>query len=277
MNTDTVPDPSGYLQTTHDVVMRYHLAWKRCDPDAIVSLYHPDVSYYDFLQNRIFHFDELADYVRASLPHGDTNRIEHTDRIRIDGDTAFIQYRVMLSGSDGPAAFCTSEAITVRDGQVWQVREYATLQRGEPGEIRSGDARSPLQRLGLSARQLSRMAEDLHSYFTQQQPYLDPDCTLLRVAQATGYSRNQISYLLNQVLGVSFYRYLNQARLRNLLGRLERETAVARIDQLAFSAGFNSLSAFYRCFRAETGLSPVAYLRAHACGSARTTAPGMPD
>ena len=37
------------------------------------------------------------------------------------------------------------------------------------------------------------------------------------MAKECGYSRNQISYLLNQVLGQSFYRYVNQARLQHLL------------------------------------------------------------
>ena len=35
----------------------------------------------------------------------------------------------------------------------------------------------------------------------------------------------------------------------------------SRIDELAFSAGFNSLSAFYRCFRQQTGQSPREYLK----------------
>ena len=34
-----------------------------------------------------------------------------------------------------------------------------------------------------------------------------------------------------------------------------------RIDELAFAAGFNSLSAFYSCFRQHTGLSPKAYVK----------------
>ena len=34
-----------------------------------------------------------------------------------------------------------------------------------------------------------------------------------------------------------------------------------RIDELAFAAGFNSLSAFYSCFRQHTGQSPKAYVK----------------
>ncbi len=80
------------------------------------------------------------------------------------------------------------------------------------------------------------------------------------MANATGYTRNQISYLLNQVLGLSFYQYVNQTRLQHLLGQLSGELP-GRVDELAFAAGFNSLSAFYRCFRQHTGQSPREYLK----------------
>ncbi|MCY1441958.1 Helix-turn-helix domain protein [compost metagenome] len=80
------------------------------------------------------------------------------------------------------------------------------------------------------------------------------------MASATGYTRNQISYLLNQVMGLSFYQYVNQTRLRHLLEQL-RPPLPERIDEMAFAAGFNSLSAFYRCFRQHTGKSPREYMR----------------
>jgi AraC-like DNA-binding protein len=127
-----------------------------------------------------------------------------------------------------------------------------------------------LQKLGLSARQLGRMADELHGYFQQARPYLQADCNLAAVAAATGYSRNQLSYLLNQVLGQSFYGYVNQARLQHLLDHLPASGNV-RMDELAFAAGFNSLSVFYRCFRQHTGLSPAAWLRRFPRGHAATT------
>ena len=105
------------------------------------------------------------------------------------------------------------------------------------------------------------MAQDLEHYFQRQRPYLHPELDLQQVADASGYSRNQISYLLNQVLGQSFYRYVNQARLQHLMARLDDDSVEATIDDLAFGAGFNSLSAFYKCFRAHTGLTPKAYLK----------------
>ncbi|EIK95132.1 AraC family transcriptional regulator [Pseudomonas sp. M47T1] len=237
-------------------VTRYHLCWKHRDLDGVMALYHPDIQYHDFFQHRTLALGELRDYVQSSLPRNADEALEHSDRIRVDGDTAFIQYTLTLRGAADLVSFRASEAITVRDGLIWRVNEYATLVR----EAVTDTPRPATARLGLSPRQLGLMAEDLQQYFHRQQPYLNPELDLQEVARACGYSRNQMSYLLNQVLGQRFYPYVNQARLRHLLRALE-STPEARIDELAFAAGFNSLSAFYKCFRQHTGLSPTAYVK----------------
>jgi len=195
------------------------------------------------------------------MPRESDELLEHCDRIRVDGNTAFIQYEVTLRGGDGLVSFRSSEAITVKDGLIWRVNEYASLVRTQADGSSAPSQRPAVSRLGLSPRQLSFMAEDLQQYFEKQQPYLDPELDLQRVAKECGYSRNQISYLLNQVLGQSFYRYVNQTRLQHLLRALDSATPPLRIDELAFAAGFNSLSAFYKCFREHTGQSPKAYAR----------------
>ena len=259
--TDT-PDQTPI---TRDVAHRHHLAWKHRDVDAVMALYHPDITYHDFFQNRVLRLLELRDYVTAAMPGEGQGPSEYTDRIRADGDTAFIQYRITLPGGEGQTSFISSEAITVRDGLIWRINEYATLMRAAGGLPHPVASRPALQRLGLSTRQLGVMADELQLYFQRQRPYLDPDLDLQQVADATGYSRNQLSYLLNQVLGQSFYRYVNQARLQHLLTELSATTDATadagRVDELAFAAGFNSLSAFYRCFRQHTGLSPKAYIK----------------
>ncbi|MDD0972722.1 helix-turn-helix domain-containing protein [Pseudomonas fontis] len=258
-----LPLPDGPEQTpeTAATVLRYHLCWKHRDLDGVMALYHPDIQYNDFFQNRVLHLDELRAYVAASMPREAGEDIVHSDRIRVDGCTAFIQYDVTLSGGEGLVAFKASEAISVRDGLIWRVNEYASLIREHASHDTQASLRPAVSRLGLSPRQLSFMAEDLEQYFQRRQPYLDPELDLQQVARECGYSRNQMSYLLNQVLGQSFYRYVNQARLQHLLAQLELAEPPVRIDDLAFAAGFNSLSAFYKCFRQHTGLSPKAYVK----------------
>lgn len=261
MTATTLPDGPEQTPLTADIALRYHLCWKHRDLDGVIALYHPDVQYHDFFQNRVLGFDELRDYVRACLPHEAGEDIVHSDRIRVDGCTAFIQYQVTVQGGEGLVAFQSSEAITVKDGLIWRVNEYATLIRRDSNDSAGSGPRPATSRLGLSPRQLSTMAQDLEHYFQRQRPYLDPELDLQRVARESGYSRNQISYLLNQVLGQSFYRYVNQARLHHLLEGMEQAPANVKTDDLAFAAGFNSLSAFYKCFRQHTGLSPKAWVK----------------
>lgn len=268
MSDRDFPDGPEQSALTREVVLRYHLSWKQRDLEAVLALYHPDVEYHDFFLNRCMGLDALRDYVRSSMPRRPDEALEHCDRIRVDGHTAFIQYRISLHAGEGLTSFRASEAISVRDGLIWRIHEYASLLRDESAAA-GGSGAPALGKLGLSARQLGFMARDLDDYFRQQRPFLDPELNLQQVADATGYSRNQMSYLLNQVLGQSFYRYLNQARLQYLLAQLEQGGDPKRTDQLAFAAGFNSLSAFYSCFRRHTGLSPSAYLK-QICARTRT-------
>ncbi|MCR4540656.1 helix-turn-helix domain-containing protein [Pseudomonas sp. 18.1.10] len=257
MPTIAADDDSPQTQATREWVLRHHLCWRHRDLDGVMSYYHPDIQYHDFFQNRVIRYPELRAYLQASMPRAADEAIEHTDRIRADGDTAFIQYRITLRGGQGLVSFRTSEAITVRDGLIWRVNEYASLVHEQPAQA----LRPTVSRLGLSPQQLGHMANDLQQYFERKQPYLDPELDLQRVSKECGYSRNQISYLLNQVLGQSFYRYVNQARLQHLLAALDTATPPIKVDDLAFAAGFNSLSAFYSAFRQHTGQSPKAYVK----------------
>ncbi|WP_439887442.1 helix-turn-helix domain-containing protein [Pseudomonas sp. MBLB4123] len=261
MHDSDFPDDAAQSERTRATILRYHLSWKRRDLEAVLALYHPDIEYNDFFQQRSMRLAELREYVADNLPRGPGELLEHVDRIRIDGHTAFLQYRFALQGSGGLASFRTGEAITVCDGLIWRVNEYATLVHEARPSGAGGGSRPATSRLGLSARQLSVLAQDLQDYFLRHQAFLDPELDLQQVAAATGYSRNQISHLLNQVLGQSFYRYVNQARLQYLLDGLQAGGGLGRIDELAFAAGFNSLSAFYKCFRERMGMTPRAYLQ----------------
>ncbi len=185
----SIPADRDLADATRETVMRYHLSWKHRDIDAVMALYHPEVEYNDFFQNRRMRLADLREYVEATMPKGPDESLEHTDRIRFDGDTAFIQYRLRVTLSGRLASFRASEAITVRDGLIWRISEYASLVHESGGGAQAGgDGRPPASRLGLSAKQLSLLARDLEHYFQQAQPYLDPDLDLTQVANATGYT-----------------------------------------------------------------------------------------
>ncbi|MFP1960321.1 helix-turn-helix domain-containing protein [Lonsdalea quercina] len=262
--TTTPYSPETANHHTQQVMMRYYEAWWQRDLDGLLALYSPTVEYNDFFQGCRIAPEALRDYLSACLSTTAEDTLHYTDRLRVDGDTATLQYQTPLSGSDSRAIICCCEVVTVCDGVITRVNEYASLLsqpqgKGSPSAL---DHRAASQRLGLSARQLSIMADDIQQYFTQHHPHLNADLNLVQVATATGYTRNQISFFLNHVMGCSFYQYLNRLRLRHVLTQWNNgKYSSKRIDDDAKSAGFHSLSTFYRCFREETGLSPKSYLQ----------------
>lgn len=246
-------------EATMKVVKEYHLAWKRRDIIEIMEMFHEDVQYHDFFINRTMGIKEIPSYIQACLPRHPGEMLTHTDRIRVDGHTAYIQYRLIMR----EASYRSSEAITIKDGLIYRINEYGVLLRdGETLEDSPHSIdRSAISRLGLSAKELANLSEDLKQHFEQDKPFLNSELNLQQVADETGYTRNQISYFLNKVAGQTFYQYVHQARIEYILDKIKTMKALPNIDQLAYDAGFNSLSAFYKHFRRITDQSPKAYLK----------------
>lgn len=263
--TSTQLDNALQTAETLKVMTQYHLAWKRRDIIEIMAMFHKDIEYNDFFINRTMGLKEIPAYIQACLPKRPGEMLTHTDRLRADGHTAFIQYRLVMQG----ASYRCSEAITIKDGLIFQINEYGVLIRDDEQQSQPNghsQDRSAISRLGLSARELANLSQDLQQHFNESQPFLNPELNLQQVADETGYTRNQISYFLNKVSGQSFYQYVHQARIEYLLKKIENSQTsqnLPNIDQLAYEAGFNSLSAFYKHFRRITGLSPKAYVKQH--------------
>ena len=73
---------------------------------------------------------------------------------------------------------------------------------------------------------------------------------------------NYLSQVINEVEGINFYDYVNRLRVEEFkrllsLPENQRFTLLA----LAYDCGFNSKSAFNRCFKKTTGLSPSEYAK----------------
>lgn len=81
--------------------------------------------------------------------------------------------------------------------------------------------------------------------------------SLGEVAEAVDLSRERLSRLFHQTLGITFSDYLNEVRL----GEARRQLAerAGSITEIAYASGFQSLSQFNRRFRAAEGISPGQY------------------
>lgn len=111
------------------------------------------------------------------------------------------------------------------------------------------DASGPGRRNVLPAA-VGRAAKILRERF--QEPL-----RLGELAQEIGISRERLSRLFHATLGITFSDYLNRVRLDHCRKLLRNPTA--RIADVAFESGFQSLSQFNRRFKAAEGISPSRY------------------
>jgi len=89
----------------------------------------------------------------------------------------------------------------------------------------------------------------------------DEELSLTEVAKAVNISANHLSEKFKQVTGVNFVDYVARARFeiaRDLLLHSNR-----RVSEIAFAAGFQSLSQFNRVFKKLSGKSPTEHRAAH--------------
>jgi AraC-like DNA-binding protein len=237
--------------TTLAIVERHNACWAQGDIAGIEALYHPDMLFIDHFSGNRYSGAALREHVRAIIARSALDTLEYLDRPRVDGDTAFLRYREVIRAINGDALLSVSacDAVRVADGQIIEINEYA-LPLQQPGQPQRKHAAA--SKIGLSPRALGYLLKDLAIYFEQQQPYLEPGLSLPDVARASGYTRNQISFALNQGLGLSFYQYLNRARIGHVLAS---DPAIGILER-ARAAGFRSSSTFYSALRAHTGHAP---------------------
>jgi ligand-binding sensor domain-containing protein/AraC-like DNA-binding protein len=92
--------------------------------------------------------------------------------------------------------------------------------------------------------------------------YLDPDLTLVKLAESAGIPAKHLSQLINERYELNFNDFINRQRVeeakRKLLDPAAREFKLLRI---AFESGFNSKSVFNSAFKKITGLSPSEFRR----------------
>lgn len=111
------------------------------------------------------------------------------------------------------------------------------------------------------ARQLTALEAQLKKYFEKEQPYLNPDLTLVEVAAAIGTNRRYLSQLMNRQFGVNFYTFVNNYRIDHAIRLIEQGKNDGGSDMLSQKSGFKSRSVFYKLFRERTGASPQTYMK----------------
>jgi AraC-like DNA-binding protein len=97
--------------------------------------------------------------------------------------------------------------------------------------------------------------------------FRSPELTLPELAQALGYSRTELSKIVNLGGGMNFYDFINKLRVEDARRRLEAGDCSSVLDA-ALESGFNTKSTFHEAFKKWTGMTPSAYRKQHAIAEA---------
>ncbi|WOI11453.1 helix-turn-helix domain-containing protein [Thalassospira lucentensis] len=137
---------------------------------------------------------------------------------------------------------------------------FVQPERDEVENTRESDEerrRSVLARK-VDPNDVSRIRAKLDRIVAARELMFDPLLTMPKLANAVGVTPNQLSYVLNQHLGKSFFDFVNEVRT-NEASRLLIEEPDRTILDIAISVGFNSKSTFNLAFKKITGKTPSAY------------------
>ncbi|WP_420322731.1 helix-turn-helix domain-containing protein [Flagellimonas sp.] len=120
------------------------------------------------------------------------------------------------------------------------------------------------QNIRLDAHQLKDYAQQMKQLMEFKKLYLDPNCSLNKVANEMKLPAYLISHVVNNALDKSFPDFLNSYRIEEVKTRLlQPENNNVKIASLAYDCGFNSLSSFNIAFKKSTGVTPSKFLRNH--------------
>ncbi len=109
----------------------------------------------------------------------------------------------------------------------------------------------PLERLGELSRQLEAVME-------KEKPYLENDLNLLKLADRLEVNLHTLSFVINEGFRENFAQYINRHRVEEAKKLLEDPgNDHFSMVGIAFTAGFNSKTAFNTAFKKMTGVSPT--------------------
>ncbi len=127
-------------------------------------------------------------------------------------------------------------------------------------ERKTDNSNKKYEHSGISNKQLTTYAEMIICYTENNKPYLQSEYNLEMMARDLNITRQNISQTLNEKIGKNFYQLINEYRVSEFKSLLKNpKYSHITFLGLAFEAGFNSKSSFYRVFKEITGETPTEY------------------
>jgi AraC-like DNA-binding protein len=112
----------------------------------------------------------------------------------------------------------------------------------------------------LPPEDVAEVKDKLTRVMKENRLYRDANLTLQSLAETLGVTSHQLSWVVNEVMGLSFSSLVNGWRVEEVKRVLAKsDSNRSSILQAAMEAGFNSKAAFNRAFKVQTGMTPSEY------------------
>jgi len=113
---------------------------------------------------------------------------------------------------------------------------------------------------GLKDAQIQEVLPRLEVVMNHDKLFLDPDLTIVDLAQQLNISRHHLTQIINEVYKKNFYQYINEYRINEV----KRKIADEKFNDhsflmIALDSGFNSKSSFNTTFKKITNYTPTQY------------------
>jgi AraC-like DNA-binding protein len=140
----------------------------------------------------------------------------------------------------------------------------------EPASAAPVSSSTRYARSGMDRARVPEFLARLDNLMRTEKPWLESDLTLADLAARAELSPHNLSQLLNEEMGKSFFDYINSQRVDEVKRCLADPAYDGQtILDIALAAGFSSKTAFNAAFRQHTSTTPSEFRR-----RARTQ-PGM--
>jgi len=114
------------------------------------------------------------------------------------------------------------------------------------------------KKTGLSGTESDRIRKALSRLINEEKIYQDNLISLPRLAKKLNASTHAVSQVINEQYQQSFFELISNKRIGAAKTYL-KENPKMKISDIAFSVGYNSLSAFNTAFKKQIGLTPGKY------------------
>lgn len=103
----------------------------------------------------------------------------------------------------------------------------------------------------------SDIIERLHTFMQEHEPFRNEKLTIKELSDQVNIPARQLSQVVNETYGYSFYDMVNYYRIKEAQNLLADEKNMnLSISGIAYEVGFNSRSSFYTAFKKFTGMTP---------------------